>query len=412
MTTNPPPQPPTSTEALRSRLIEATKNLRGEPAWCDHYTPFDVGGPAGNDGKKLCVKCARSYTVHLIHEAASALLAAAGREQKHDYAGDPKHCHACGMQAFVNTELRARAAESSLAALREALTAAYVELVATYGYDTPRVQPLFDKMDAALHAPSDPAASVDAGERPCSVCGRKHVNDVLRRLRSHCYECRRSDPDDEQTPSTAECVRCGELDCPHNEPLHYHHDGCPACIGDERCGSKAARIPLERDGALEVPLCLCGHPIQDHAMNYVPGRHLDRRGACRTCGQHENGNWPCPAYQVPPRGSLSPAAPPKAETPTATEGRITRNLRQLAKQFTDETRQTLIDAADLLEDSAGPSPAALRSLSAQWRKESDERIRLGNESEDKLTRQWKHASSVALSKCADQLDTLITGASK
>lgn len=22
-------------------------------------------------------------------------------------------------------------------------------------------------------------------------------------------------------------------DCPHNEPLHYHHDGCPACYLDE-----------------------------------------------------------------------------------------------------------------------------------------------------------------------------------
>lgn len=21
----------------------------------------------------------------------------------------------------------------------------------------------------------------------------------------------------------------GILDCPHHEPLHYHHDGCPAC---------------------------------------------------------------------------------------------------------------------------------------------------------------------------------------
>jgi hypothetical protein len=44
-------------------------------------------------------------------------------------------------------------------------------------------------------------------------------------------------------------------------------------------------------------LCVCGHPIQDHAMNYVPGRHLDRRGACKTCGVHANGNLPCPSYQ-------------------------------------------------------------------------------------------------------------------
>jgi hypothetical protein len=26
-----------------------------------------------------------------------------------------------------------------------------------------------------------------------------------------------------------ECMACGERNCPHGEPLHYHHDGCPAC---------------------------------------------------------------------------------------------------------------------------------------------------------------------------------------
>ena len=31
----------------------------------------------------------------------------------------------------------------------------------------------------------------------------------------------------------SECIPCGEKDCPHGEPLHYHHDGCPACFEDE-----------------------------------------------------------------------------------------------------------------------------------------------------------------------------------
>lgn len=26
-----------------------------------------------------------------------------------------------------------------------------------------------------------------------------------------------------------ECLVCGVRDCPDDEPLHYHHDGCPAC---------------------------------------------------------------------------------------------------------------------------------------------------------------------------------------
>lgn len=32
-----------------------------------------------------------------------------------------------------------------------------------------------------------------------------------------------------ETCTDSECHECGEKDCPHREPLHYHHDGCPAC---------------------------------------------------------------------------------------------------------------------------------------------------------------------------------------
>jgi hypothetical protein len=38
----------------------------------------------------------------------------------------------------------------------------------------------------------------------------------------------------DEHPATAdcsdpECLECGARDCPSGEPLHYHHDGCPAC---------------------------------------------------------------------------------------------------------------------------------------------------------------------------------------
>lgn len=26
-----------------------------------------------------------------------------------------------------------------------------------------------------------------------------------------------------------ECMDCGAIVCPYGEPLHFHHDGCPAC---------------------------------------------------------------------------------------------------------------------------------------------------------------------------------------
>lgn len=32
-----------------------------------------------------------------------------------------------------------------------------------------------------------------------------------------------------ETCPNEECCICSIRDCPSDEPLHYHHDGCPAC---------------------------------------------------------------------------------------------------------------------------------------------------------------------------------------
>lgn len=45
-------------------------------------------------------------------------------------------------------------------------------------------------------------------------------------------------PPTDQCPDM-ECIVCGYRDCPHGEPLHYHHDGCPCCSFDEKEGSSA-----------------------------------------------------------------------------------------------------------------------------------------------------------------------------
>jgi hypothetical protein len=34
---------------------------------------------------------------------------------------------------------------------------------------------------------------------------------------------------DAKTCPVDECMICGVRDCKGNEPLHYHHDGCPYC---------------------------------------------------------------------------------------------------------------------------------------------------------------------------------------
>lgn len=50
-----------------------------------------------------------------------------------------------------------------------------------------------------------------------------------------------------------ECSICAMIDCPHGEPMHYHHDGCPACYEMESPFKMETRT---------YPVCKnCGHEI-------------------------------------------------------------------------------------------------------------------------------------------------------
>lgn len=37
-----------------------------------------------------------------------------------------------------------------------------------------------------------------------------------------------------ETCPEMECLECGARECPYSEPLHFHHDGCPACYLAEK----------------------------------------------------------------------------------------------------------------------------------------------------------------------------------
>jgi len=41
------------------------------------------------------------------------------------------------------------------------------------------------------------------------------ANSKIQHLLNHCQD--------------GECSVCAEIVCKHHEPLHFHHDGCPAC---------------------------------------------------------------------------------------------------------------------------------------------------------------------------------------
>lgn len=49
---------------------------------------------------------------------------------------------------------------------------------------------------------------------------------------------------DEQECVGVECGACGVVKCPKNEPLHFHHDGCPACsTATEELESSSSLLP-------------------------------------------------------------------------------------------------------------------------------------------------------------------------
>jgi hypothetical protein len=35
------------------------------------------------------------------------------------------------------------------------------------------------------------------------------------------------------TRDHSECYECSWICCPHQDPMHFHHDGCPSCAEDQ-----------------------------------------------------------------------------------------------------------------------------------------------------------------------------------
>lgn len=71
-----------------------------------------------------------------------------------------------------------------------------------------------------------------------------------------------------------ECSACAAIVCPHGEPLHFHHDGCPACAEHtEHC-------PIH-----ESERCKCGDEAsaEEHPCPYAADINNDSETLCRCC---------------------------------------------------------------------------------------------------------------------------------
>jgi hypothetical protein len=81
-----------------------------------------------------------------------------------------------------------------------------------------------------------------------------------------------------QPGSEVLCARCAHVFCPHDDRLHFHHDGCPACSASKEMGEPIGRLVYED-----------GSPISQYCPKNVNGVHCwnfaDGSGAaCLNCG--------------------------------------------------------------------------------------------------------------------------------
>jgi len=89
---------------------------------------------------------------------------------------------------------------------------------------------------------------------------------------------------DAATCEIDECQICAVRDCPSREPLHYHHDGCPACWTDYERTSGHRRV-VHADGE-----------CSDKAYGTCTIRELF---LCQVCGGFEGSLLPrCPGRQL------------------------------------------------------------------------------------------------------------------
>lgn len=77
------------------------------------------------------------------------------------------------------------------------------------------------EMIISMHAPKATPEFMALHERMQDAFSRGDAGEV-EKLFQECMSRPESD---------GECIVCGSIICPYGEPLHYHHDGCPACDG-------------------------------------------------------------------------------------------------------------------------------------------------------------------------------------
>jgi hypothetical protein len=91
---------------------------------------------------------------------------------------------------------------------------------------TRRLVEAWDRAEALCDPVDDEGTPAGSDiERHRADWDRLRAFDLVKALVAH--------PTTEECP-VGECPLCAVRDCPHEESLHYHHDGCPTCYTDDQ----------------------------------------------------------------------------------------------------------------------------------------------------------------------------------
>lgn len=78
-----------------------------------------------------------------------------------------------------------------------------------------------------------------------------------------------------------ECCICAVIHCPHGEPLHYHHDGCPACA---EVNVFAEQAPMGKVTCAHYDISRRSIPVDKGVAALLDTTHVDG-WYCTVCGQ-------------------------------------------------------------------------------------------------------------------------------
>lgn len=102
------------------------------------------------------------------------------------------------------------------------------KMVEEFSVDVAELEPLSERIHTAIQQLDQTIKDFD------KLTGHPDYDDALSAMKSRLRSAQELLMNRVCDLDGGECRECSQIVCPHGEPLHYHHDGCPACHGSSQ----------------------------------------------------------------------------------------------------------------------------------------------------------------------------------